>query len=123
MNTAARVRDNVILNAGCVVERDARMDAHAHIASGAVLSGGVWVGEEAQVGAATTVGQGVRIGRGAVVGAGAVVIRDVAPYTVVVGVPAKLLRQTEHEASGGRVEQQSAKRVRGYGNYDESRLA
>ena len=103
VNAAARVGDNVILNTGCVVEHDAQIDAHAHIASGAVLSGGVWVGEEAQVGAGATIRQGVRIGRGAVVGAGAVVIRDVAPYTVVVGVPAKLLRQTKHEASGGRV--------------------
>jgi acetyltransferase-like isoleucine patch superfamily enzyme len=36
---------------------------------------------------------GVRIGRGAQVGAGAVVTADVAPYAVVAGVPAKVLRK------------------------------
>ena len=37
--------------------------------------------------------KGVTIGEGAVIGAGSVVIEDVAPYTVVAGNPAKLVRQ------------------------------
>jgi maltose O-acetyltransferase len=41
------------------------------------------------MGSRVTVLPGVRIGRGAVVAAGAVVTRDVAPYTLVGGVPAK----------------------------------
>ena len=45
------------------------------------------------LGAAVSVLGGVRIGRGSIVGAGAVVTRDVPPYTVCAGVPAKAIRR------------------------------
>ena len=44
----------------------------------------------AAVGAGATILPGVEIGEGALVGAGAVVTRDVAPWTIVMGVPARV---------------------------------
>lgn len=49
----------------------------------------VWIGSNA------TILQGVTIGRWSVVAAGAVVTRDVEPYTVVGGVPAKEIRKID----------------------------
>lgn len=52
-----------------------------------VLGNDVWIGYEA------VILSGVTIGDGAVVGAGAVVTKDVPPYTIVGGVPAKLIKK------------------------------
>jgi virginiamycin A acetyltransferase len=50
------------------------------------------IGSDVWIGAGVFIGQGVRIGHGAVVGAGAVVVRDVPPFGIVAGVPARLIR-------------------------------
>lgn len=52
-----------------------------------VLGDDVWIGHGA------VILPGVKIGTGAVVGAGAVVTKDVRPFTIVAGVPAKTLRR------------------------------
>lgn len=49
----------------------------------------VWIGAQA------TIFPGVTIGCGAVIGAGAVVVSDVEPYTVVAGVPARVIRRLD----------------------------
>ncbi|MFN7991282.1 MAG: CatB-related O-acetyltransferase [Candidatus Micrarchaeia archaeon] len=51
--------------------------------------GRIEVGNDVWIGTGATVLRGCRIGDGAIVGAGAVVTKDVRPYTIVAGVPAK----------------------------------
>jgi phosphonate metabolism protein (transferase hexapeptide repeat family) len=53
----------------------------------------VIVGHDVWIGHGAILLPGVTVGLGAVVGAGAVVTKDVAPYTIVVGVPARPLRR------------------------------
>ncbi len=53
------------------------------------------IGNGAWIGAKAIILKGVTIGEGAIVGAGSVVTRDVAPYTIVAGNPARFIRNTE----------------------------
>ena len=50
------------------------------------------IGSDVWIGSHVLVNGGVTIGHGAVVGAGAVVVKDVPPYSIVGGVPAKVIR-------------------------------
>jgi acetyltransferase-like isoleucine patch superfamily enzyme len=60
----------------------------------------VRIGAWADIGVSAVVLPGVTIGKGAIVGAGAVVTRDVDPFTIVAGVPARFVRRRD-EAPGG----------------------
>lgn len=53
---------------------------------GVIIEDDVWIGTN------VTILHGVTIGRGSVIGAGAVVVKEVPPYSIVMGVPAKVKR-------------------------------
>lgn len=57
-----------------------------HETSPIVIDDDVWIGANA------IILPGIRIGKGAVVAAGAIVTKNVEPYSIVAGVPAKIIR-------------------------------
>lgn len=59
----------------------------------------ITIGNDVWIGTRTLIRDGVTIGDGAIVGAGAMVTRDVAPYEVVAGVPARRIRMRFDEAT------------------------
>jgi virginiamycin A acetyltransferase len=50
------------------------------------------IGSDVWIGAQAFIRQGVTVGHGAVIGAAAVVLKDVPPYAIAVGVPARVMR-------------------------------
>lgn len=58
----------------------------------AVSKGNIVIGDDVWIGVRSTILSGVTVGQGAVIAAGSVVTKDVPPYAVVGGVPAKIIK-------------------------------
>jgi acetyltransferase-like isoleucine patch superfamily enzyme len=63
-----------------------------HITGHPVSRGDIHVGNDCWIGEGAIIMGGVKVGDGAIVGAGAVVTKDILPYQIVGGVPAKHIR-------------------------------
>ena len=100
MTTNISVGAHVLINPGCTIAHDCVLGAFATLGPGVSRGGPVVVGEGASLGVGAVVAPGVTIGAWATVGAGAVVIRDVAPETTVVGVPAHPIRRGSPRQAG-----------------------
>ena len=88
-----RIEESCIINTASIVDHESYIGRAVHICPGARLAGRVTVEDFAFVGIGATVVQCLSIGRGGVVGAGAVVLRNVDPFTTVVGVPARCVKE------------------------------
>jgi sugar O-acyltransferase (sialic acid O-acetyltransferase NeuD family) len=77
---------------GCVVNHHCVIEDRVVAASGVTLAGSVHVEADCYLGQASSVRQYVRIGRGSLIGMGAVVVKDVPPNSVMVGNPARRIR-------------------------------
>ncbi len=99
VNIHAPVRtEATVLEDDCYIMSKAYLAHDVRIGKGAILSAGVLIGGRGQVGAFANIGMGAvihqrsAVGQGAMIGMQAAVKRDVPPYCVAVGVPARILK-------------------------------
>lgn len=59
------------------------------------IAGSITVGDHVWIGGRSIILGGVSIGEGAVIAAGAIVTRDIPPYTVAAGAPARVIKKRE----------------------------
>lgn len=105
INIGAEIGEKTMIDMGAILGGRATVGKNCHIGAGTVLAGvveppsalPVVVEDNVVIGANAVVLEGVRVGEGAVVAAGAIVINDVAPYTVVAGVPARVIKQIDEK--------------------------
>lgn len=105
INIGAEIGEKTMIDMGAVLGGRATVGKNCHIGAGSVLAGvieppsatPVIIEDDVVMGANAVVLEGVRVGKGAVVAAGAIVISDVEPYTVVGGVPARVIKQLDEK--------------------------
>lgn len=95
INPLGKIGFGCILNTGCIIDHEAIIGNYVHIGPGATLAGNVTIGEGTFIGANSTIIQGVKIGKNCIIGAGSVVLKNVEENTIVVGNPAKKLRNND----------------------------
>lgn len=92
INSSCKIGNHCIINTSSSIDHDCELGDYVHISPQVALAGNVKVLEGAQIGIGASVKQNITIGKWSVVGAGSVVIKDVPDNVVVVGNPARIIK-------------------------------
>jgi len=87
-----------IVNTSAVIDHESRLGKGVHVMGGANIAGRATISDFVSIGTNATILPDIQVGEGAIIGAGAVVIKDVQPWTVVAGNPARELRRISESA-------------------------
>lgn len=105
INIGAVIGEKTMIDMNVVVGGRAQVGKNCHIGAGAVLAGvieppsaePVVIEDDVLIGANAVILEGIKVGAHSVVAAGAVVVNDVEPYTIVAGVPAKVIKKVDEK--------------------------
>lgn len=75
-----------------------RTPNNEHLTAAPSTKGPVTIGNDVWIGNGARIFSGVTVGNGAVIGGGAVIVKDVPPYAIVAGNPARVIRYRFDEA-------------------------
>ncbi|WP_438349493.1 acyltransferase [Paenibacillus sp. FA6] len=92
--TEVMSKASVTIGKSCAISWDVVIsDTDYHEIVGTSSTKPIVIGDEVWIGCKSTILKGVTIGNGAVVAAGSVVTKDVEPYSLVGGIPAKVIKR------------------------------
>lgn len=103
LQAKSAIGNNSAINAGSIVSHETKLGNSVFLAPGCHLAGCIEVGDGVFFGVGSTVMPRIKIGKWSVIGAGSVVIRDVPPYSVVVGNPGRVIKKNESDFDSGDV--------------------
>ncbi|MCK1984091.1 MULTISPECIES: 2,3,4,5-tetrahydropyridine-2,6-dicarboxylate N-acetyltransferase [Bacillaceae] len=105
INIGSVIGEGTMIDMNAILGGRATVGKNCHVGAGAVLAGvieppsaqPVILEDDVLIGANAVVLEGVKIGEGSVVAAGAVVTKDVPPYSVAAGIPARVIKQIDEK--------------------------
>ncbi|NQU53946.1 MAG: acetyltransferase [Bacteroidetes bacterium] len=90
------IGDYVTINRGATLGHHLILEEYVSVGPGVVIGGNVKVSRGALIGAGAVILPKITIGKNAIVGAGSVVTKNVEDYTVVVGNPARKIKENQN---------------------------
>ena len=105
LNTKAKIGTKTMIDMNAVIGSGAQIGARCHIGAGAVVAGmmepacidPVVIEDDVLIGANAVILEGIKVGHPSIIGAGAIVTKNVNPYSVMVGVAARKIREYKQE--------------------------
>nr|WP_238297371.1 acyltransferase [Eubacterium sp. MSJ-33] len=97
------IGDNVMMGPDCLIltqNHNFEMCDVPMIDQGMSAIKPVYIDDDVWIGQRVTILPGVHIGKGVIIGAGAVVTKDIEPYCIVGGNPAKVIRNRKGDSNG-----------------------
>lgn len=92
INYGTVINDFVIMNMNCAIGHDCTIEEYASLAPGVNLGGFTKIEQGASLGIGVSTKQNIKVGRLAVVGGQSMLIRDIAPESIVAGVPGTVIK-------------------------------
>jgi len=97
IQAGSKIGKHCIINTATSIDHDNELGDFVHVSPNATLSGTIKVGEGTWVGSGATVINNINIGKWCVIGAGAVITKDVPDFSVVVGNPGRIIKETNEQ--------------------------
>lgn len=91
VETGTLIGDCCIVDNGAIIAHDNVIGDGCHIAPGATLGSGIDTGELSIIGIGASIATGVKIGRAVIISVGSSVVKDVLDYSIIEGVPGKVV--------------------------------
>lgn len=106
VNTGCFIGKKTMIDMGAVLGGNVVVKENCHIGANAVLAGtiepyserNVIVEKNCFIGAGAIILEGIHVGEGSIIGANAVVKEDIPPYSIAVGIPAKVIKKNQNES-------------------------
>jgi sugar O-acyltransferase (sialic acid O-acetyltransferase NeuD family) len=95
LQSGVKVGKHCIINTASSIDHDAMIEDYVHISPQVTICDSVTVKEGTHIGAGATVIPNITIGKWCVIGAGAVITQNLPDYSLVVGVPGKVIRKLD----------------------------